>query len=69
MLKKFVMKEIDLRGSNFACLEMEQMQYVMGGTAAECLDGFWDYVKKAVDFIMEYHKDIIEGFKKGWNKF
>ncbi len=63
------MKEIDLRGNNFACLKMEQMQYVMGGSAAECLEGFWDYVKKAVDFIMEYHQDIIEGFKKGWNKF
>ena len=63
------MKEIDLRGSNFACLEMDQMQYVMGGTAVACLDGFWDYVKQAFDFIMEYHQDIIDGFRKGWNKF
>ncbi|MBQ2133663.1 MAG: hypothetical protein II202_06185 [Bacteroidales bacterium] len=64
------MKEIDLQGSNFTCLKVEQMQYVMGGTAAVAgLDGLWDYVKKAVDFIMEYHKDIIDGFKRGWNKF
>ena len=69
-IKTFVMKEIDLQGSNFTCLKVEQMQYVMGGTAAVAgLDGLWDYVKKAVDFIMEYHKDIIDGFKRGWNKF
>ena len=63
------MKEIDLRGKNFAFLEIDQMQYVMGGAAIECLDGFWDYVKKAFDFIIEYHQDIIDGFRRGWNKF
>ena len=63
------MKEIDLQSNCYACLGRMELQNVIGGTAVECVDGFWDYVKKVVDFIMEYHQDIIDGFRRGWNKF
>jgi|GEM_PF-4505310 len=42
---------------------------VKGGVAVACLDNFWGYIKKAFDFIIEYKDEIIEGFKRGWNKF
>lgn len=48
---------------------MQESASVKGGVAAECMDNLWSYVKNAFDFIMEYRNEIIEGFKKGWQKF
>lgn len=48
---------------------IKELQYVRGGVSVACFENLWEYVKKAVNFIMDYHKEISEGFKKGWNKF
>lgn len=63
------MKKLDLQGNNLICLEMDEMQYVLGGAEAECLEDFWEFVKKICDFIAEYQQDIIDGFRRGWDKF
>lgn len=41
----------------------------MGGTSAVYEFNLWGYIKKAFDFIKEYHQEIIRGLKKGWNNF
>lgn len=47
----------------------EQLQYVMGGTAAAYEFDLWGYFKRAFAFLKEYHQEIIRGLKKGWNNF
>ncbi len=50
------------------CSEKE-LQLVVGGVSTVCEIDLWGYVKKAVEFILEYREEIIRGLKKGWNKF
>ena len=50
------------------CSEKE-LQLVVGGVSTVCEFDLWGYVKKAVEFILEYREEIIRGLKKGWNKF
>lgn len=61
------MKKIKMDGGGLICIGNSQMQCIMGGTTVACIQGVWDYIKKAFDFIMEYHHEIIKGFRKGWN--
>lgn len=58
-----------LEHEGFVCAGIQELQFIRGGVAVASLENFWDYVKRAFDFIMEYHKDIVDGFKRGWNKF
>ena len=63
------MKGFELEQNGFTCMGIKDLQYVRGGVSVACFENLWEYVKRAVNFIMEYHKEISEGFKKGWNKF
>ena len=62
-----IMKKLENEG--FVCAGMQELQFVKGGVSVACFENFWGYVKKAFDFIMEYHKEIVDGFKRGWNNF
>ena len=50
------------------CTEKE-LQNVIGGVSTVCEFDLWGYVKKAVDFVLEYRDEFIRGFRRGWNKF
>ena len=60
---------IDLEKRGRICAHMQECTSVKGGVAAECINDLWDYVIQAFDFIVEYRNEIIEGFRRGWNKF
>lgn len=62
-----IMKKLENDG--FVCAGIGELQFVRGGVSVACFENFWGCIKKAFDFLMEYHKDIVDGFKRGWNNF
>ncbi len=60
----FIMKE-----KEFSNCSAGELQFVMGGVATTCEFNLGECFRKVISFIKEYHKEIIRGFKKGWNNF
>ena len=60
------MKGFELEHDGFVCLGTKELQFVRGGVSVACFENFWEYVKSAFDFLIEYQKEIIDGLKKGW---
>ncbi len=60
------MKGLELEQDGYVCLGRQELQFVRGGVSVACFENFWEYIKSAFDFIMEYRHEIVEGFKRGW---
>lgn len=61
------MKNDDLERKGLMIADAAEMEFIRGGVSSVAQFDLWGMIKDAFNFLMEYKKEILKGFKRGWN--